>query len=227
MVALLILLTILMFLTVDYLVQRRQLMSAAAVRSAGPADAGRVVAPQIRYRTPQGVFFSPGHTWFYLEESGAARIGVNDLAQAIVGRLDRVQTRAVGDTVRRGDVLLKLRHGERSITVRSPIDGTIESVNDAVLERRDLRDVHPLTSSWFYRVKPKCTSDCLKNLLIGDAATDWLSREVQRLKVILSTIAPQNPVLGATLQDGGLPAWGLIDLLDEAEWNQVQERFFE
>ena len=227
MVALLILLTILMFLTVDYLIQRRQVLSATAVRSAGPAHAGRPVTPQIRYRTPQGVFFSPGHTWLYLEESGAARIGVNDLAQAIVGRIDRVQTRAVGDAVRKGDVLLKLRHGERSVAVRSPIDGVIESVNSAVLERRDLRDVHPLTSNWFYRVKPKCTSDCLKNLLIGDAATDWLSREVQRLKVILSTIAPQNPVLGATLQDGGLPAWGLIDFLGDAEWNQVQERFFE
>jgi len=78
-----------------------------------------------------------------------------------------------------------------------------------------------------YRIRPESTSETLRHLLLGGAAQEWLGREVQRLKVILSTIVPKNPVLGETLQDGGLPAWGLIDYLNEAEWKQVQEKIFD
>ncbi len=230
MVALLVLLTILCFLTVDYLVQRRQTAAVAVTQMARPAGAVSAMAhpaAQLRYRTPSGVFFDPGHTWLFLEESGSTRIGINDFAQSIIGKIDSVKTRALGDRVQKGDVLLKLLHGDRTATFRAPIDGVIEEVNTELLERHEMFGAEPFSSGWVYRIKPSNTSVLQKSLLLGESAKDWLSREVQRLKVILATVAPANPVLGQTLQDGGLPAYGLIDFLSEPEWKQIQEKFFD
>ena len=230
MVALLVLFTILCFLTVDYLVQRRQAAAVAVAQTAHPAGAVSAMAhpaAQLRYRTPNGVFFDPGHTWLFLEESGSTRLGINDFAQSILGKVDSVQTRAVGDRVKKGDVIVKLRHGERTATFRAPIDGVIEDVNSELLESHEMFGAEPFSSGWVYRIKPTNTTVLQKSLLLGESAKDWLSREVQRLKVILSTVAPANPVLGQTLQDGGLPAYGLIDYLSEAEWKQIQEKFFD
>lgn len=225
MVALLILLTILIFLSIDYLIQRGEtsLAPAKAVATAAPLSP----SPSSPYRAPHGVFFSPGHTWLYVEESGSARLGVSDLAQSIVGRVDGLETRKTGDTVRKGDELFRLRHGGRTASFRSPVDGVIESVNTALTGSRELRRAEPFTSGWLCKIKPSWTPGALQNFLIGQPAAEWLNRETQRLKVILATIAPQNAVPGATMQDGGLPVWGVIDFVDESGWKQIQRSFFE
>jgi len=230
MVALLILLTILVLMTLDYFIQRLRARSAVAVQLAAIQGGSKGLtrpAAQFRYRTPHGVFFSPNHFWLYLEESGAARLGIDDLAQSVIGRIGGMGTREVGDRVRAGDAILELRHDGRRLVLRSPIDGVIETINNEIVERRDLRGIEPFSAAWIYRVRPENTARTLQSLLLGNAAKEWLDREVQRLKVILATIAPKNPVLGETLQDGGLPSWGLIDFVDEAEWKQIQEKFFE
>jgi glycine cleavage system H protein len=227
MVALLILLTILVFMTLDYFVQHRRGIAEARAGAHAATRLSRHEPAQISYRAPRGVFFTPGHTWIYLEESGTARVGINDLAQSIVGRITSAGARAAGDHVLKGDPILELRHGHRTVTFRAPIDGVIDEINTDLLQRHDYRGLEPFSAAWLYRIRPKDPSNALRDLMLGDAAKKWLGREVQRLKVILSMIAPSDPVLGATLQDGGLPAWGLIDHLSEQEWQHVRETFFE
>ncbi len=227
MVALLILLTILVFMTLDYFVQHRRGVAEARAGLQPGALLSRHEPAQISYRVPRGVFFSPGHTWLYLEESGTARVGINDLAQSVVGRITSAGARAAGDHVLKGDPIVELRHDHRTVTFRAPVDGVIEEINTDLLQRHDYRGLEPFSAAWLYRIRPKVPSTALRDLLLGDAAKEWLGREVQRLKVILAMIAPSDPLLGATLQDGGLPAWGLIDLLSEPEWQQVRETFFE
>jgi hypothetical protein len=63
-------------------------------------------------------------------------------------------------------------------------------------------------------------------MLLGRSAREWLDREVERLRVFLATITPRHPVLGDTMQDGGLPVAGLTEYLDESGWQKLRERFF-
>jgi glycine cleavage system H protein len=221
MVALLVVLTVLVFLTVDYFLQRRRALSAVAEN--GPARAG--LFGRAGYRVPQGVFFAPGHTWFHLEDSGVARVGVDDFATSIVGDIDEITSRQPGEAVRKGDVILRVRHGEREVAFRSPVDGVVREVNADILERRDILGVEPFTAAWLYRVKPEDTSGMLDGMMIGNTAKEWLRREASRLKVFLSTVSPQHPVLGTTMQDGGLPGYGLIDFVEEDDWKTLQEKF--
>lgn len=233
MVVLLVILTCAAFLVADYFWVRRRTRMVAA-RGEGDLASGGLAAPPPPkgwrgngFRVPGGVFFAPGHTWVFLEETGTARLGVSDFAQAVVGDVERIESRAIGEEVRRGDVILKLVHGGRTASFRAPLDGVIDAVNADVLESGRFGENEPMTTSWVYKVRPRETSELPSSLLLGEPARQWLKRESERLKVFLSTISPDHPVLGTTLLDGGgVPAWGLIDSLSDVEWKKLQDKFF-
>ena len=225
MVALLVLFTILTFLTVDYFVQRRRMATAPAAANEPLGNTTPLGGRPLVYRTPLGVFFDSGHLWSFLEADGTARVGIDDFAHSVMGAIDRFETRAVGDTVRAGDVLLKVRHGDHTAVLRAPFNGVIHAVNRGMLDRSDLRDVEPYTDGWLYRIEPQDTS-VFRRMRIGEEARKWLSHEGQRLRVFLATVAPSHPVLGQTMADGGLPAFGLAEHLDDVNWTKLQVTFF-
>jgi len=218
MVALLVLMTILVFMTVDYLVRR-----PATTRATAPQ---LNIVERLIQRTPLGVFFHPGHSWLYLEPSGMAKVGVDDFAHSVIGEIDAAETLPVGEQVRKGDVIVKLRHGDRTAAIRSPMDGVIKSVNTELLSRSTWFGAEPYTSAWLYRIEPRESSELPRSLYLGEAATRWFNHEVERLGVFLGTITPANAVVGRTLPDGGLPTWQIVDHLSDGEWNKCQEIFF-
>jgi glycine cleavage system H lipoate-binding protein len=230
MVALLVLLTVMIFLGVDFYFQwRRSQRSVEVKQVAPPAYAGPGAIPLLEpsYRTPPGVFFEPNHTWLHLEESGVAKLGIDDFARHIIGKIDGADTKSAGDRVERGEAILRVWRGGRAIAFRAPIDGRVEEVNTELLTAGELRGIEPYTASWLYRIQPKDTSLVTKTMVIGAEAKSWLKREVERLKVFLATISPHNPALSTTMQDGGMPASGLITHLSDTEWAKLREKFFD
>jgi len=166
MVALLVLLTVLVFLTIDYFVQRG--------RSEVPVEVqGSKVSSMepLSYRTPAGVYFDTGHTWLFLEESGEAKIGVNEFAESVVGKIDRFTTIPEGKPVRRGDMILKLWHGGRCATFRSPVDGVISEINTEALAQNARPGAEgKYTDRWLYRVTPEDVSQFPRSMHIGSDA---------------------------------------------------------
>jgi len=221
MVALLVLSTVLLFLTVDYFVRRRRALQVTAGEREYVAP---VVAHDPEYRSPHGVFFDPHHVWAFLEESGSALVGVDDLTRVVMGRIDRVDIVPAGKRVRRGEKLLELFHGNRSVTVRSPFDGVVEEVKDQVA-----RATHDgaLTSDWLCKIRPSDTSAFQQTMMLGEKASDWLKREVRRLRVFLSTVASEHPVLAQTAHDGGMPYAGMAEYLSDRDWRKLRETFFD
>lgn len=221
MVALLVLFTVMAFLTVDYVVQRRR-QGAPAV-GFEPAAMAPLVLHQPDYRTPSGVYFHKGHAWAFLEETGRALVGVDDVARTIMGRIDRIETVPEGASIKKGDRLIELFHGDRSVVIESPFTGTVEGINRHLDEADDEK---PLTSEWVCRVQPQDTSLLQETMLLGNKAAEWLGREAQRLRVFLSTLTPKHPVLAETMQDGGMPCAGLVEFLSEDDWKKLREHFF-
>lgn len=220
MVALLVLMTVLAFLTVDYFVQRRRGAEAELLE---PLVPNPVALHNPEYRTPMGVFFDPHHTWAFLEESGSALVGVDDLARVVMGRVDRTKTPAVGTKVQKGDPLIEMFHGGRSVALASPFDGVIEEVNKG--GHPDTSEAR-FTADWVCKVRPQDASALQRTMMLGQKASEWLKRETRRLRVFLATVAPEHPVLAQTMHDGGMPYAGLVEYLGDEDWYKLNQTFF-
>ena len=222
MVALLVVFMILLFLTVDYLVQRRRSRHAERNGSVAPVPESAFAVP---FETPSGVFFTPAHSWMFIEPDGVSLMGVTEFAWSVLGSIDRVEARKAGESVRKGDVLFRLHHKGRAIDFRAPVGGVVEEVNDGFLERRGRRDGSCL-SPWLYKFRPEDPAEIARTMMIGESATRWIRREIERLKTFLATLNPENGIVGQTAQDGGTPVAGLVDELSDQNWGKFLEKFF-
>ena len=56
-------------------------------------------------KIPQGLFYSQNHTWMYMEKSGAAKVGLDDLLMHITGEVKFSQLKNPGEMINKGDLL--------------------------------------------------------------------------------------------------------------------------
>jgi glycine cleavage system H protein len=232
MVALFVVLTIITFLTIDYLVQRAEgrragaagLAAGLAATPAVPAPAAAVALPLERI--PPGLFFDRGHTWAEIEPTGSVRIGADPIAATLLGEPEAIELPAAGARVARGEPIARIRRGGRELVLRSPADGVIEAVNRelAIDPARLPRD--PFGASWLVRFAPGGLAAVVKSMLAGDEALAWLREEMVQLRDTIALLGGGHALAGATLQDGGLPAAGLAAELDPDDWARIAVTFF-
>lgn len=234
MVVLFVVLTVIVFLTIDYFVQRselRQVAPAAAIagQQVEPARTARSARSRMPFpidRTPKGVFVGPGHTWMQLEPSGRLRLGVDALPLAALGGLTEIDIASAGTEVRKGEPVITLRHGRRSLAMTSPVDGVIEEVNDRVRTDPAALNLNPYGRNWLYSILPLELTVALKDAFVGEDAVAWMWDELRRLYDIVASLASGPSPVGVTAQDGGVPVEGFSEHLGDEQWNQLVERFF-
>ncbi len=127
-----------------------------------------------------------------------------------------------GERVRKGNPLIRISKGDRSLTLRSPVSGKLAEVR----ERHQVAGSSELASAggdaWLCRIEPEDVATELYGWMIAEAAIDWTRRQYIRIRDhLLKAEAPVE--LGAMAADGGeLPA-GLLSRLDESEWRRLEE----
>jgi glycine cleavage system H protein len=238
MVAIFVVLTIVIFLTVDFFVlraQRRRVAQGELVRHVGlvPVPIDENLLPRRAWNPvhekgfdlPRGLFFDRGHTWVRLRPSGEVRIGVDDFAQALLGRIDTIEMPAVGQALKRDAVILRLIQGSRSAAFVSPVDGVVTAVNESLLRSAEALKQTSYQQNWLVTMKPTGLAATLKHLLIAEDAIQWLKGELRRFRDFVSGIAPQVALVGETLQDGGHPVDGLLERMDDQVWEKFERDF--
>jgi glycine cleavage system H protein len=237
MVAILVLLTIITCLTVDYLNERAKLRAAAAALEGAVSLAippSPIPARPVLDLTevPEGVFFAPGHTWLELEPDGGVHIGADRLPATLLGGIDSIEAVPAGTDVRQGDRLAVLRRGERSVELRAPLDGTVTAAHEEMLLNPGRLAEEPFGKGWLLSVKPRQLGAALRRLFVADEAREFLRHELATLRETLVGLscahrgALATATLPATLPDGGLPVDGIASRLSAEEWNEVAERLF-
>src|SRR5262249_29175028 len=74
---------------------------------------------------PMDRFYHRGHTWVRAEEDGTYTVGLDDMAEHLIGTPDSVELPAPGwQLVTQGPAWEMTKNG-REIRVRAPIDGTV------------------------------------------------------------------------------------------------------
>jgi glycine cleavage system H lipoate-binding protein len=175
---------------------------------------------------PGGLFFHQGHTWAGIESSGTIKVGIDDFAQKILGRIDGLKLQKVGDSVAKGDKILVVQQGNRKAEFNAPVDGVISSINDEIIEKPELLKENPYEKGWIYSIQPTNLADNIKSLVINNDATNWLKKEVSRFTDFISEQFVQDKALGKTLADGGQPVDGILEQMDDFSWMKAQEEFW-
>jgi glycine cleavage system H lipoate-binding protein len=217
--AILVALTIAVFLAVDFWHDRRRARVAAPARRA----LDEALDPDM-FLHPDGLFYGSGHTWARLEANGTVRVGIDDFARRLLGRIDRIEVPPTGTKLGPRDAALVVRQQGKSAAFASPVEGFVCAVNEAVLRdpaslRGDL-----FGSGWLLQLEPRRLADNLRRLRVGDEARGWLREEVVRLRDFLAGQVTATAV-GATLQDGGLPVEGMLEHLDDKAWERFESEF--
>ena len=165
-------------------------------------------------------YMHPGHTWMKETPDGDAVLGIDDFGQSVIGSIDEVKLPRLLHKVRQGEVGWVVRHGDRTVTMRSPVTGWVIEKNEMVKNRPGLINSSPYGDGWLVKVRPVKLRFQLSNLFTGRAAIKWQDMERAELLRFFS----RTPAL--MFQEGGVLLQNLTDKCSDEEWSSIARQFF-
>ncbi len=177
---------------------------------------------RIEYLMAMGVkvYYHRGHSWAIPESGNVVRVGIDDFAQKLVGKIDAIKCPQAGSRVTQGEKTWTLLVNSKSIDMLSPVDGEIIEINESLLSSPDSICKDPYGQSWLMKVQVPKLSANLKNLLVGRAAIKWMEEVSENLR------SRTDHHLGPVLQDGGVLVEGIARNLDRVIWDQIAREYF-
>lgn len=220
MTVILVLVTFLTFVVLDYFLNRNKAVATVpvVVRESAKASLGGDIVDG--FLVPEALSYHPGHTWLMRERRGLVRIGADEFAAALVGQVERIELPKSGHWVRQGqNVLSFYRDGER-VEMVSPTEGEIMEVNSEVLSNPKLLQKDPYGKGWLVTINVPDEENTTRNLVPKRLIREWMREAVERLYALQPNLA------GAVAPDGGRPVGNLLAGLPDANWKKVTSEFF-
>jgi len=179
--------------------------------------------------SPQGLYYTGQHTWTFMERSGAATMGVDNLLVHVTGEVRVNYLKRPEDLIRKGELVAEMDHQGKRLGIFSPISGKILKANDLLTEDPGIVQLDPYEKGWLYAIKPTDWKAETQDYFMADEAKNWLSREMERLRdflaVKLAKYAPEQSHV--VLQDGGELSESLLAEMPEEMWLDFQKEFLE
>jgi len=181
-------------------------------------------------RIPQGVYYSKYHTWTHMDESGIAKVGLDDFLCHLTGDVLFTGLKDPDTMIRKGELLAKIDQNGRQLNVYSPISGIIQESNSDLEENPGIFRDDPYKKGWIYKIMPLDWRNETNSFLLAEDATKWASNEMERLKDFLISGPLQKessePAM-AILQDGGEIREKILTELPDEAWIKFQEEFLD
>jgi glycine cleavage system H protein len=220
MTVILVLATFLVFIVLDYFMNRGKVMSTV------PATAPHAVPAQFGgdyvdgFHVPEGISYHSGHSWLMNERRSVVRVGADEFAAALLGKIERIELPKPGQWIRQGQkVLTFFRDGQKTEMV-SPTEGEVMEVNAEVVNNPAVLRNDPYGKGWLVAVHVPDQENTTRNLVPRRLVRDWMRESVERL------YSRQPALAGAVAADGGRPAEDLLASLPDTNWAEVTGEFF-
>ncbi|HEX6096292.1 MAG TPA: glycine cleavage system protein H [Thermoanaerobaculia bacterium] len=220
MIALLVVVTFLLAVTIDHLIHRQPIpVEAEAPRVEAPGRPRLVPSIVAGFEVPDNLRYHQGHTWALAESPDLVRIGIDDFAAKLTGGVTSIDIPERGQWIRQGQRIIAMHHNGREIDLVSPIEGTIVGVNQKAIDDPQLAQRDPYGDGWLLAVNSPDANTNFRNLLGGTIARRWMDDAAARLRNIA---APA----GALAQDGGVAVPNVIEQLPDADWDRLTKELF-
>ncbi len=223
MVAVLVVVTVLALIALDYFVLRTRRQARGAEDSVVP---GLGPMSEAMRGLPAGVFVQPTYTWTRIREDGDVLVGVHPMLLGLVGVPFELDLRPEGERVAKGDPLTRLGRSGRRLTIHTPLAGQIAEVNHRIAGDASWDSPAADNGSWLYRIRPVEVTALVEASMIGERALAWTREQYDKLRAFLLAATPSREV-GLALPDGGEIPVGILSGMDDDTWQAMQREFLD
>ena len=225
MTVLMVLFTFAAFLLIDHFHSRNRLVVQPALEVA-PTKREALMPAKLQpslaggFQVPDNLRYHPGHTWALSESPSLVRVGLDDFASKLTGRIEKITLPQRGQWIRQGQKIWTLHRDGHSVDMVSPIEGSISDINESALANPELARKDPYGEGWLVTVQSPDAKTNFRNLLGGAMARWWTEESAGRLQRLMPA------AMGALAQDGGVAVDNLVAQLPEQDWEKTVRQFF-
>ena len=219
MTVVLVLATFLIFILLDWALNRKKVMvtASAPARETSPGLAPSYVEG---FLVPEQMAYHPGHGWALRERRNLVRVGVDEFAAALIGRAEKLELPKPGQWIRQGQKAWGFyRNGEKADMV-SPTEGEVVEINSELLNNPSLLRQDPYGKGWLATIHVPDEENTARNMVPKSLVRNWMRESVERL------YARQPQLAGAVAADGGRPAEDLLAGMPNLNWKETTGEFF-
>ena len=174
------------------------------------------------FSLPGGVFISTGHVWANVTVPGLVRVGMDDFARKMIGRITAIEFPVKDSVVQKGERLFAIQQNGRTAVFNAPITGTVHHVNTELREHLDWLEKQPYEKGWVCSLKPEHLANELEHLRLGEKAAEWYREEITRFRKLL---APANGNGHFSNLPEAQLVEGQLEEVDEQTWEKFSQTF--
>lgn len=171
------------------------------------------------YRLVEGYYYHPGHTWARFEHGGRMRVGFDDFLVKLFGPLDTLELPHLGATVKQNQIGWGFGRDDHVASVRSPVSGTVLTVNYRTREHPDIVHKDPYNEGWLFILEPRMAKKNVKKLFFGSDSVKWMDAESRKLSGLLGSEYERLAAIG------GEPVDDIYGSIPQLEWHVLVETF--
>jgi DNA-binding response OmpR family regulator len=177
------------------------------------------------FAIPGGVFISNSHTWVSLNQEGMAKIGMDDFAKKLIGKVEAVDLPNLGMQVKARQPLFTIRQGNRKVTFNSPVSGIVKSINTLLKENLEALDITPYENNWICMIDTDNIDNEIKELHIGKSAVAFYQKDIDHFKSVMKDIIKTEKREDEYVNESQLYI-GQLEKLNDINWEKVISEFF-
>ncbi len=187
-----------------------------------PADED---SSRSEFSIPGGVFISNSHTWVNLNQEGMAKVGMDDFAKKLIGKVDIVDFPNLGMNVKAGQPLFTIRQGNKKVSFNSPVSGIVKSINTILREDLEPLDITPYERNWFCAIDTDNIDNEIKELHIGKSAVTLYQKDIEHFKSVMKEIVKAEKKGDEYVNENELYI-GQLEKLSDINWEKIVSEFF-
>lgn len=172
------------------------------------------------FAIPGGVFISKDHCWAEIDQDGNVKIGIDDFAKKIIGKIDSIDFPNLGMSTKVGQPLFSIKQGRRKIIFGSPVSGNVTSVNELLEEDIQLLELSPYDQNWICKIDAENLDIEIRDLKIGNTAVNFYQEDIEKYQNQVKELNKSNE------EDDNLFFKGELAKLDDFNFDKFVNQFF-
>jgi glycine cleavage system H lipoate-binding protein/CheY-like chemotaxis protein len=172
------------------------------------------------FSIPGGVLISAGHCWANLAQDGTVRIGLDDFANKLLGRIDSIDFPNIGMNLKAGEALFSVNQGHRRAQFHAPLSGTVVLINEDLAKNCATLEEMSYGKNWICVIDGDDLDAELPQLKIGKTAVALFQEDIDRFQDFV------HKASGSEAFDPASLCIGALEKLDDARWENAVKTFF-